>query len=92
MENTFTERLNAETVAELKKGDTVIFIGHEDGEDGEDLTIGKLYEITSDFGEEGGFMAILVGQYAGFTDDAGDECVLDRVNCGAFALHEGGTK
>lgn len=82
-------RLNGETLVELKKGDVVIMVGHDDGEDGGDLTKGKTYEITESYGEEAhSFMALLVGGYAGFTDDVGDECNLNRHNCGAFARFE----
>lgn len=77
-------RLNAETFKELRKGDTITYLGHPDGDVADDLTVGKSYEVYEGFGEDVMALAILGGAVK-FNDDADDACMLHDVNCLGFA-------
>lgn len=80
------ERLTEDTLKGLRKGDKLVYIGHEDGTTGSDLTLGKTYEVTDDYAkDEGSFTAMLFGGIAKFIDDANDACMLNAINCAAFA-------
>lgn len=84
-------RLNAETVQELRTGDQIIFIGHENGYKVPGTELGAVHTITSDFGDKKDIMSALTGGYADFIDNDGDECALDERNCVGFAKYEGGS-
>lgn len=81
-------RLNADSVQELRKGDTIIFIGHEGGEEIEGASLGTRYLITSDFGDKNDFASSIVGPYADFVDDDEDDSFMSLRNCGGFAKVE----
>lgn len=81
-------RFNAETFKELRKGDMITYVGYPDMEAAQDLTVGKTYEVTEGFGEDG-IALVILGGIVKFTDDAGDGCMLHDVNCEGFAKEVG---